>query len=110
MLITFTSKVHPDVVMFGDVATVLLRAMGQSEQPPGILRGDEIRLAADKLRAYVDHAAPEKAGEEEEEDNSSKSEEERRERRNRVGLRTRALPLLDLLDASYHREADVIWR
>ncbi|MGV3592454.1 MAG: DUF1840 family protein [Gammaproteobacteria bacterium] len=107
MLITFTSKVHPDVVMFGDVATVLLRAMGQSEQPPGILRGDEIRLAADKLRAYVDHAAPEKAGEEED---NSKSEEERRERRNRVGLRTRALPLLDLLDASYHREADVIWR
>ena len=109
MLITFTSKVHPDVVMFGDVATVLLRAMGQSEQPPGILRGDEIRLAADKLRAYVDHAPPDKAADEEDKADS-KNEEEHRERRNRVGLRTRALPLLDLLDASYHREADVIWR
>lgn len=109
MLITFTSKVHPDVVMFGDIATVLLRAMGQSEQPPGILRGDEIRLAADRLRAYVDHAPAENAAVDEE-DNNSKSDEERRERRNRVGLRTRALPLLDLLDASYRREADVIWR
>lgn len=108
MLITFTSKVHPDVVMFGDIATVLLRAMGQSEQPPGILRGDEIRLAADRLRAYVDHAPAENAADEEE--NTGKSDEERRERRNRVGLRTRALPLLDLLDASYRREADVIWR
>lgn len=107
MLITFTSKVHPDVVMFGDIATVLLRAMDQSEQPPGILRGDEIRIAADKLRAYVDAAPKQKSPDE---DAGNKTEEESKEQRNRVGLRTRALPLLDLLDASYHREADVIWR
>ncbi len=107
MLITFTSKVHPDVVMFGDVAMALLRAMGQSEQPPGILRGDEIRIAADKLRAYVDAAPKQKSPDD---DAADKTEEERKEERNRVGLRTRALPLLDLLDASYHRDADVIWR
>ena len=107
MLITFTSKVHPDVVMFGDVATVLLRAMGQSEQPPGILRGDEIRLAAEKLREYVDAAQRQQSPAE---DDGNKTDEERKEQRNRVGLRTRVLPLLDLLDASYHRDADVIWR
>ena len=33
----------------GDVATVLLRAMGQSEQPPGILRGEDIRIAAESV-------------------------------------------------------------
>jgi hypothetical protein len=107
MLITFTSKVHPDVVMFGDIATRLLRAMDQSEQPPGILRGDAIGVAADKLRAYVDVTPKEKTPDE---DDANKTEEERKEQRNRVGLRIRALPLLDLLDASYRREVDVIWR
>lgn len=109
MLITFTSKIHPDVVMFGDVATVLLRAMGQSEQPPGILRGDDIRIAADKLRAYIDIVPAEKPADDE--PGGNRTEDERKEQqRNRVGLRTRALPLLDLLDASYAREVDVIWR
>lgn len=107
MLITFTSKVHPDVVMFGDVAARLLRAMGQNEQPPGILRGEDIRIAAEKLRAYVDAAPAEQA---QDEDDANKTEEERQAQRNRVGLRIRALPLLDLLDKSYAREADVIWR
>jgi hypothetical protein len=107
MLITFTSKVHPDVVMFGDIATRLLRAMDQSEQPPGILRGDDIRIAADKLRAYVDAVPKEKAPDE---DEGNKTEDELKQQRNRVGLRTRALPLLELLDASYNREVDVIWR
>ena len=31
MLITFTSKFSPDVVMFGNIASVLLNAMGQAE-------------------------------------------------------------------------------
>lgn len=108
MLITFTSKVHPDVVMFGDVATRLLRAMGQSEQPPGILRGEDIRIAAERLRAYLEQAPAAPAPSEAEEKN--RSEDELKEMRNRVGLRTRALPLLDLMDATYREEADVIWR
>ena len=108
MLYTFTSKVFSDVVMFGNVATVLLRAMGQKEQPPGILRGEAIKEAAESLRAWLDQA-PKDAFSEEELD-KAKTEEERIELRNRVGFRTRAQPLLELLDASYAAEADVIWR
>jgi hypothetical protein len=108
MLITFTSKVHADVVMFGDIATVLLRAMGESTQPPGILRGDAIRVAAERLREHLGTVPKDKPFPEEEDKN--KSEEERQEARNRVGLRIRAQPLLDLLDASYRKDADVIWR
>jgi hypothetical protein len=109
MLITFTSKVYPDVVMFGDVAIPLLRAMGQGDQPPGILRGEDIRTATERLRAWLDQAAlREKTVTPAEEDR--KSDEERKELRNRVGLRTRAVPLLELMDESYAKEADVIWR
>ena len=108
MLYTFTSKVYPDVVMFGNVATVLLRAMGQKEEPPGILRGEAIREAADKLRAWLAQAPQESFGEEELD--KAKTEEERIELRNRVGFRTRAMPLLEMMDASYAKEADLIWR
>jgi hypothetical protein len=114
MLITFTSKVYPDVVMFGDVATVLLHAMdlhalGLSEQPPGVLRGENIRLASDKLRDYLGTVPREKpfaddAG------NRNPAEDERKESRSRVGLRTRAQPLLEMMDVSYRKHADVIFR
>ena len=108
MLYTFTSKVQADVVMFGNIAGELLRAMGQKEEKPGILRGDDIKVAADRLRAYLDAAPHDEsnAGE----DDKNKTEEERIELRNRVGLRIRALPLLELLEESYAREVDVIWR
>ncbi len=108
MLITFTSKAYPDVVMFGDVATRLLHAMGQREQPPGILRGEEIKVAAERLRAYLNATSKDSTTEDEGKD---KPDDKRKEQqRNRVGLRTRALPLLDMMDVSYNKDVDVIWR
>ena len=108
MLITFTSKVHSDVLMFSNIATMLLRAMGQKEEPPGILRGEDIKLAADRLRAYL-HTTPQEDPYKEE-DEKNMTDEERIEARNRVGLRVRAQPLLELLDKSYAKQVDVIWR
>ena len=58
MLITFTSESGADVVMFGEVARQFLRIMGEPDHPPGILRGDNIRQAADKLRSWLDDHAP----------------------------------------------------
>jgi hypothetical protein len=108
MLIIFTTKVRPDVVMFGDIAGLLLRAMGENEQPPGILRGENIKIASDKLRAHLQMFSPENtrladAG-------TDKPEEEIKEQLNYVGLKKRALPLLELLDAAYRKNSDVIWR
>lgn len=108
MIITFTTKVHPDVVMFGDIATLLLKAMGEPEQPPGILRGENIKAAADKLRSHLQMLPPEVTRPIDESGN--KSEEEIKEQLNYVGLRKRALPLLDLMDAAYKKNTDVIWR
>jgi hypothetical protein len=53
MLITFSSKYSPDVLMFGDIASVLLKAMGQNEMPPGALQDENIKTAADRLRRYL---------------------------------------------------------
>jgi hypothetical protein len=108
MLITFTTKAHPDVVMFGDIAGILLKAMGENEQPPGILRGDNIKLAADKLRSHLQMLPAETISPSE--DKGNKQEEEIKEQLNYVGLKKRALPLLDLMDAAYRKNHEVIWR
>ena len=108
MLITFTTKVHPDVVMFGDVAGLLLKAMGESEQPPGILRGENIKIASTKLRTHLQMLPPENTPSADED--RDKAEENIKEQLNYVGLKKRALPLLELLDAAYSKDVDVIWR
>ena len=91
--------------MFGDIAGTLLKAMGEKEQPPGILRGENIKIAADKLRRQLQILPPETLPDLD----KNKSEEEIKEQLNYVGLKKRALPLLELLDAAYRKDSDVIW-
>ena len=109
MLITFTSKFSPDVVMFGNIASVLLNAMGQNETPPGILRGDSIKAAADKLRQYLQRI-PDPDEEVVVDENEDEEEAPDEEEEQRVSLSLRAQPLLDMLDTAYKEKADVIWR
>ncbi|MEY4641997.1 MAG: hypothetical protein RLZZ227_1991, partial [Pseudomonadota bacterium] len=45
-----------------------------------------------------------------ERENRKLNDDEEKERRNKVGLRIRAVPLLELMDKSYQRDEDVIWR
>lgn len=107
MLVTFSSAVSPDVVLFGEVATLFLKAMGENEKPPGILRGENIRLAMQRLQSWLS-AVP--ANDADEDDDSSSDQDKKPDRQSRVGLGTRALPLLELMDAAYKKQSDVIWR
>jgi hypothetical protein len=104
MLITFTSKSHPDVVLFGDIAIIFLRAMGASETPPGILRGEEIRQAADKLQQYL-RMVLEPAN-----DGAQESKQTGEKLPPSIKLQQRALPLLELLEKAHKKGHDVIWR
>lgn len=105
MLITFTSKYSPDVLMFGDIASVLLKAMGQRETPPGAISGDSVKFAADQLRRYL-QAIPNPDKPIAVDDDDEQAEEQKQ----RVGLSIRAKPLLDMLDKAYKEQEDVIWR
>jgi hypothetical protein len=107
MLITFTSKYSPDVLMFGDIASVLLKAIGQSETPPGVLQGDNIKAAADQLRRYLQAIPTSDKPVETDNDDDEQAAEQREQQ---VGLNIRAKPLLDMLDKAYKEQEDVIWR
>jgi len=104
MLVTFSTKAAADITMFGEVATVLLRLMGQSEVVPGALVAADVPAALQKLREGIAAAGAEPAG------NPPLAEGEDEEKAPPpVTLRQRAFPLLGLLEAAGKRNADVMW-
>lgn len=105
MLITFRSKATGPIMMFGDVATTLLKMMGQSGEAPGAIAGEDVGRALAKLKAAVaDAKAAGKPASDEDEGDSSASRIARP-----VGIATRAVPLVDLLERAAKAGAEVIW-
>ena len=94
MLVRFDSKVGM-ITMFGDVATRLLRMMGQSGAVPGAILAPDIAPALQRLRQGVGLERP-KAGEDENGETP-------------VNLSQRAFPLIELLERAAKNGVDVIW-
>jgi hypothetical protein len=103
MLVTFHSRAYADITLFGDVAQTLLRMMGHSGTVPGALPAEDIPAARGRLQTALVAQQADAAAEppDEEED------DEEREEAPPLGLR--ALPLLELLDASARAGCDVMW-
>jgi hypothetical protein len=93
MLVKFDSKVG-SFIMFADVAVPLLKLMGMSGDLPGAVLAADIPPALARLKGGATGADPHAAVADE--DGS-------------VTLRKRALPLIDLLERSAKKNADVTW-
>jgi hypothetical protein len=97
MLVTFSCPAYADITMFGDVAVRLLRLMGHSGTVPGALLAEDVGAALQRLEAGIatwEEEVPSQAAEEDEP---------------RVSLRTRALPLIEVLRAADKEKVDVMW-
>ena len=97
MLVRFDSKAGT-ITMFGDVATHLLRMMGQSGSIPGAILAADIPAAVDRLRQSVSGVRQPAQ--------SAKSDDEGEQP---VGIQQRAFPLIELLEQAAKQGADVIW-
>lgn len=106
MLVTFHSRAYADITLFGDVAQTLLRMMGHSGTVPGALLAEDVPQARTRLRAAL-AAQQETAAEERQQVPDEDKEDEEEEARPPLGVR--ALPLLELLDASARQGCDVMW-
>ena len=102
MIVTFQSRAHADIMMFGDIAVSLLKLMGHSGTVPGALQAGDIPTALDHLKKAI---AINKAVVT---DASDRVEEEESGERT-VNLAHRALPLIELLTASAMAKCDVMW-
>jgi hypothetical protein len=102
MIVTFRSKAHADIMMFGDIAVSLLKLMGHSGTVPGALRAEEVPTALDHLRKAVaaNKAAVAEVSDRVQDDDSGERP---------VNLAHRALPLIELLAAAATAKCDVMW-
>jgi hypothetical protein len=105
MIVTFRSRAHADILMFGDVAVSLLKLMGHSGTVPGALQPGDIPTALDHLKKAV---AINKAIVADASDPVEEEEEEESGERT-INLAHRALPLIELLTAAATAKCDVMW-
>lgn len=103
MLITFTTPVHADITMFGDVAKALIRMMGHSGAVPGALLAEDVPAALERLRGAVE-SNPEAPLDPRADDDDDEA------RSQSVTLKHRAMPLIELLESAAREEKNVMWR
>lgn len=102
MIITFKSRAHADIMMFGDIAVSLLKLMGHSGTVPGALQPGDIPTALDQLKKAVaiNKAIVTDASNQVEEEESGECA---------INLAHRALPLIELLTDAAIAKCDVMW-
>jgi len=110
MLVTFRTKSHADITMFGHVGVELLKLAGMTGHvPTAILAADVPGVLAKLERALGEHraafgdSAPSAA-----EARNGNDARENEAKESAVPLRTRALPLLELLRAAAAANTDVV--
>ena len=98
MLVTFKCSAYADITMFGDVAKKMLEMMGFCSQVPGAIRIEDVPRALENLQRGLSAVPdqPEPAGSEDDDQPTT-------------SLHTRALPLLELLQAASADETRVRW-
>lgn len=108
MIVTFTSSETGQLIMFAEVARVLLQALGKETTARGVFTRDEMAPAAAALRQAVARAAePPAASGENKEDGESETGKEPV-----ITLGQRAWPFIDMLERSGRgsRDANIVWQ
>ena len=100
MIVTFKTRSHPRITYDGEVALRLLNLMGQDATVPGVMTPAELSDARNRLLTAID------IKEMLEDEPAADSDDDEAP----IGLKQRALPLLQLLEAAEVDEAHVTWK
>lgn len=100
-LVCFRSRAAPEILMVADVAHRLLAIIGREPAERGVLRGDDLALAIDRLDQAVQ--ADRAQGRDPFDDDGLPAHGRP------VSLSQRAFPLLGMMRASLQRKVDVTW-
>jgi hypothetical protein len=105
MIVKFSTSIGR-LTMHGDAAVALLKGMGHSGTVPGAILAADLPEALAQLQRMLETAgdstgAPPPP--------PPKSDEEEREREPVITLKTRAVPLLDMIRTAIARNSDLMW-
>ena len=102
MLVTFKTTAHGHITMFGNVATDLLKLMGQSGNVPGALMAEDVAPALLKLQSGLDNQPAEA-------DTPPAPLDDDDDAPAPVAIAVRAKPLIDLFEAAIAANESVMW-
>lgn len=108
MLVTFKSDAAADVIMFGDVAKILLRVLGKDpDGATGIVTVEQLPAAIASLKSAIDrdkarHEGAQSAKDDEDDDAPQGMAAP-------VNLYQRAWPLLEMLEYARQEDKPVTW-
>jgi hypothetical protein len=105
MLVRFSTR-HGQLTMFGDAATALLKLLGHSATIPGAILAADLPAALASLRSGLDRHGDTPVPEPGAETAPTRDEDTRPPP---ITLRTRAVPLIDLIETAIVRGADLMW-
>ena len=102
MIYKFKSKAAGDVIMLKPAGDHVLRIVGKEPGPRGIVTVAELPAAIAALEAAIRHEAqpPQEARDEEDRDTHAAE---------RVSLRQRAWPLVEMMKEALAGKADIVW-
>ena len=103
MLIRFHSPAYHDITMFGADGKLMIELMGMSGRIPSAVSAEDLPEARAKLLAGIESAPPPPPPAAADETDDSDAA------RFHVALKTRALPLLSMIDAAIAKDAYIMW-
>lgn len=106
MLVTFSSKDHGNVTMFGDIAQSLITMMGFSTKVPGAIRAEDVASALVNLEKNIELVKQQQISHQ---DAQQAIDDEDDEKEPEIGIAVRALPLIDLLKSATAVKSYVMW-
>ncbi len=101
VLVTFKTNSYADITLFGDAAVALLKLMGQSGNVPGAILANDVAEALQSLQKSL--------SEEDTDDGQPTYDNNDDDESNRIALSTRAIPVLELLEAAINSNDNVVW-
>ncbi len=105
MLYRFKSKATADVVMLGPNGKQVLEIIGKDPSGPGIILTEQMPAAIEALRSAIfqEEAEFERKQQEAKEEGQDAPEPER------ISLRTRVTPFIEMLNHCIREKSEVIW-
>jgi len=98
MLITFKTTAYANITMFGDIGRQMLEMMAFGTSVPGAINAEDVAQALENLKQAL-HKLPEQVQPAGDADDDQPA----------VSLHTRAVPLVELLQAAITDETYVRW-
>ena len=103
MLVRFHSPAHHDITMFGAIAKELIHLMGFSGRIPSAVEAPDLPGVRARLIAALDAPPPPAADADAEDSDNDEAREPP------VPMKTRAQPLLAMIDAAIRQDEYVMW-